>query len=345
MNKWGCLGVMVALVCAPVAMACDGKDGAASAKTVASKACCAKDVKTTASVSKSECRSKGVASAQSGKAACKFDSGAATLTAAKGAGKWSCGTTVATVASKARCGSSAKKSSATVATAAARSGCSKPYTATTASAKSSCRGKAGRTLTSLRVGSDKVNVTLASMPAMTYCVGDFETRCSKSAQAKADETKQSMTFVVGEKTYDNKGEAMVALTGLLDSEAKTLATVRFAVGDKCFACPVSARGVAQDSGAKIKYRVAGFDFDDQATAKTVAKAVAEAAGKVAMTYKVDGKPTACAQTAKACGSKQLTYVVGDAETRCEATAKLSLAEAKIRAMIEAAAASLPTESL
>jgi hypothetical protein len=180
---------------------------------------------------------------------------------------------------------------------------------------------------------------------MTYRVGDFETRCSKSAQAKADETKQAMTFSVADKTYDNKGEAMVALTGLLEAKAKTLASVRFAVGDKCFACPVSAKEVAQDSGAKIKYRVAGFDFDDQATAKMVAKAVAEAAAKVAMTYKVDGKPTACAKTAKACGSKQLAYVVGESETCCETTAKLSLAEAKIRAMLEAAAASLPSESL
>ena len=59
-----------------------------------------------------------------------------------------------------------------------------------------------------------------------------------------------------------------------------------------------------------------------------------------MTYRVDGVDYHCGKTAssKANGNgKKLTYVLGEESTGCDVSAGLLLAQAKIRAIVEAAA--------
>jgi hypothetical protein len=189
--------------------------------------------------------------------------------------------------------------------------------------------------------SKKVNAVLTSLPAMQYRVGDETTLCSKSAAAMADQSGKPIEFVVGDDSFAHKGKAIARLTTLLDEEMESMKSIQFVAGGKCHACPMTAKSVAKSSNMPLKYRVAGVDFDKKSDAQQAKDAIVKAVADVAMSYKVDGQTYGCDKMAGAeCKKtgKHMTFVVGGTETDCQATAKLRLTEARIRKMIEVAAA-------
>lgn len=112
---------------------------------------------------------------------------------------------------------------------------------------------------------------MKTMPSMAYRVGDTETRCFKSATAKAGENGK-VRFLVASKAYDTETEATIALAGLLEKEIENLKTVQLSVGGKCYGCPISAKASLKD-GQKMKYRLAGFDFATREQAERALKIV------------------------------------------------------------------------
>jgi len=190
----------------------------------------------------------------------------------------------------------------------------------------------------------------AGMPVMHYKVGDQTTCCPKTAGDLAAAQDAPIRYVVNDAEYADKTEALGTYAKVLDDYLGTLTTVRYAVGEKCVACPMAATALAKDSGETVKYRVAAFTFADQAAAEKAAKTARAASEKVVMTMVVDGQETKCAATAKktcdksadnATAGKTCEYRVGDTKTCCAATAKVEFTKARIeaaqRALVEIAA--------
>lgn len=184
----------------------------------------------------------------------------------------------------------------------------------------------------------EVAAIMTDMPSMKYRVGEETTCCDKSAAQMVEKTGKTLQYVVADKTYQKKDEAVAALTSLLEDHAKTMASVQFSVDGKCSRCPVTAKSIAKQKGSKVMYRVAGVDFGCKTEATKVAKLVSEAAEEVGMTYVVKGKEYGCPKTAasKCTKGQKVMYKVADTETGCEIEARHLLAEAKIRTMIETA---------
>lgn len=191
----------------------------------------------------------------------------------------------------------------------------------------------------------------AGMPLMKYKVGDETTCCPKAAADLAKNNDASIRYVVNDAEYADKGEAQERYAKVLDEYLGTLTAVRYAVGEKCVACPTAAQAIAKDSGETVKYRVAAFTFADKSAAEKAADTARAAADKVEMTMVVDGKETKCDATAKkschksaddatakktcnksadnATVSKTCEYRVGETKTCCAATAKVELTKARI----------------
>lgn len=230
-----------------------------------------------------------------------------------------------------------------VQTASAGSGCNKSKGVTTASQKPGCCAKA-KGVTTASAGSGcpkaaKMKAVLASLPTMTYKVGDKSTSCDKSAGAMAKENGSKVQYVVGENTYAEEGEATVQLAKLLDDQVAKMQTIQFSAGGKCYACPVTAKSMVGDKGGKIAYRVGGVDFETKALANKALENIKVALAKVEMSYTVGDKAYKCGtsagKVAKA-GTAKLTYVVGDKSTCCKIQAGVLLAQAKIRTIVETA---------
>lgn len=326
---------------------CCGK----SATTVATKAGCSGKGATTVA-SKKGCSGKS-ATTVAAKAGCS-GKGAATVASKKGCR----GKSATTVATKAGCGGKGAttvagrkgcfgKGATTVATKAGCSGkgativasnkgcCGK--TATTVASKSGCNGKAAAGLSAER--RSKVETILASLPSVSYRVGELETGCFYTASTKADANRAALQYVVDGKTYDKQCDASAALTAMLNERIASMTEVGFAAGDQVYRCPISARQAAEEAKTPVRYRLAGFDFDEKEAATIAAKRVAAAVAKVGMTYKVDGKTYQCLSQCKTKG-KEIVYSVGDQETSCEVEAKLMVAQATIRTILEGVAAAL-----
>lgn len=185
----------------------------------------------------------------------------------------------------------------------------------------------------------KVNAVLASLPTMKYKIGDEVTCCSKSAAAMAKKSDTKMKYLVGDDVFETAKDASAKLVALYETEVNSLNSLQFAVGSDCFRCPVTAKGKAKDSGKKITYRVAGFDFAEKSKAEDTLKKIAVTIANVKMSYKVGDQKFCCDKMAgarvKETGST-MSYIVGDDETTNEFVAKMKLAEAKIRAIIQTA---------
>jgi hypothetical protein len=190
-------------------------------------------------------------------------------------------------------------------------------------AKGACRDKA---------------LAATGMPVMQYKVGDQTTCCPKAAAEMAKANDAAMRYAVNETEYADKAAALEAYASTLDEYLGTMTTVRFAVGEKCVACPTAAAALAKDSGETMKYRVAAFTFADKAAAEKAADAARTASEKVVMTMVVDGKETKCDATAKkacnksadsAAAGKTCEYRVGETKTNCATTAKVELTKARI----------------
>jgi hypothetical protein len=176
------------------------------------------------------------------------------------------------------------------------------------------------------------------VPCMQYKVGDEMTCCPKTADKLANDNGGKMLFVVGEKEYQNKAEAMEAYAGLLEEHLEKVTHVRYAVGDKCVKCPKEAGKLAQGNGGKVKYVVGSATFDCKEKAEQAAQQAANASEKVKMTTYVDGKSYCCEKSAEMAAKrsgKKCEYQVGDAKTPCQTTARVELAKARIQAAVEA----------
>ncbi len=191
--------------------------------------------------------------------------------------------------------------------------------------------------------SQKVEAVLASLPSMKYQVGSEKIGCPKSAAAMSEKTGQPVKYLVGEEVVADQAEATVKLTALLEQEAAALRAMQFSAGGACTPYPLVAKSIAEKNNTTVAYRVGGLDFAEQAKAEKAIQLVDEAVAGVKMNYKVDGQSFCCSQMAGAKAKesgKPITYIVGTEETSDEKTAQLMFAQAKIRAIVETAAAAL-----
>ncbi len=205
-------------------------------------------------------------------------------------------------------------------------GCSKP-----------CSG--GSSVT--ESASDAAKAVLASMPTVKYRVGEQTMCCPNAASVAAKTANKPVEYVVGDEAFKTQAEADARLVALYDKEIESLIAVQYSVGGESTGCPHAAKDMAEKAKAPIAYKVGGVEFADQAKAEAAVKLVADAAAAVKMSYKVDGKSFCCdkmaGEAAKTDG-KPIVYVIGSDEVSDESAAKLVFAQAKIKAIVEAATA-------
>jgi len=174
-------------------------------------------------------------------------------------------------------------------------------------------------------GSCPVSAAMASLPKMTYLIGEKSTCCSESAAAMAKAADAPIQYVVGEENFATQSDAMKTLV------SKTEAMVaKFTTPSTC-----KASGTTTLAG-----HASTCPVDAGQTAKKVNSAVA----LVSMKYKVGEEICSCPISAKAMAKKAGTtpvFVVDGVETHCEMSARLALARAKYKAAFQAVAAITP----
>ena len=167
-------------------------------------------------------------------------------------------------------------------------------------------------------GECPISAAMASLPKMSYKVGEEATCCSKSAAALAEKHSAPIHFIVADNAYTDKSEAMTALV------EKTEAMV-VAYTTPC---------VCEKSGTTT---IAGEKCSCPVTAAKHTELVKAAVESVSLSYVVGEETCNCPMKAKelAAGGAEMKYVVGDEETCCEMTARLNVARAKYKAAVEA----------
>ena len=167
-------------------------------------------------------------------------------------------------------------------------------------------------------GGCPISAAMAALPKMTYEVGGEETCCSASAEALAEKSKAPIHFVVAEKTYEDKTEAMTALVE--KTEAMVVA----------FTTP----SVCEKSGSTT---IAGTSCGCPVGAAKNVELVKAAVDAVHVSYKVGEETCNCPMKAKelAADGAEMKYVVDGEETTCEMTSRLNVARAKYKAAVEA----------
>ena len=182
------------------------------------------------------------------------------------------------------------------------------------SEKSCCSGKESCD------GECPISAAMASLPKMTYKVGDETTCCSEAAAKLAEEHEAPIHFVVAETSYTDKSEAMTALV-----EQTEAMVVAYTTPSVC-----EASGTTTIAGEKCSCPI---------MAASHTKLVQEAVQSVSLSYVVGEEECNCPMKAKelAAGGAEMKYVVGGEETCCEMTARLNVARAKYKAAVEALA--------
>ena len=191
--------------------------------------------------------------------------------------------------------------------------------------------------------SSKASVACSTkyLPSMAYKVGDKSTHCPKEAKSLATAGHGGVLYVVGDKTYAEEGEAMVALANATDAYLVEFTHVKNG-GEGCSeakVCPMTGKKI-ESKGAAV-YSVAGRSYDCPKTADRASKVASEAMATVTMKYRVGEKETCCSTTAGAMAKKsnaKMMYVVGEECTPCDVTARLMLARFKVEAADRALAA-------
>ena len=178
---------------------------------------------------------------------------------------------------------------------------------------------------------------LAALPTITYRVGDKNTDCAQQAKQMAGD-EGTIIYLVGDKSFESRGEAVKTVTAALKEKTDELLSVRMMVGQECVRCPMAAKQLAKDSGKPVQYAAAARVFDDKADAEAALVKAREIVKNVGMTYRVDGEATRCSMTAKKCSTegKKVEYVIGDQATSCPQEAEMLLERAKLVALIQAA---------
>ncbi len=131
-------------------------------------------------------------------------------------------------------------------------------TASVASAKSGCSKDCSKADSCVTASLARVWATL---PQMTYKVGDFETNCPHTAKAKSEETSQPVQYVVDGQTYDSPKTAQNKLAGLIEANLDRLTKVYPTVDGETMRCSETAAKVASEKSVPVKYTVAGVQFD------------------------------------------------------------------------------------
>jgi len=204
-------------------------------------------------------------------------------------------------------------------------GCGKP-----------CHAGAGGAATE----SDAVEAVLASLPSIKYRVGDKVGCCANGASVMAKTEGKAIEYMVGDDVFATEAEAKVKLAALYEQEIENLTALQFSIGGESTRCPMTAKSMAEKAKSTIAYKVGGVEFADKEKAEATVKLVTDATAAVKMSYKVEGKSFCCDKMAGMAAKdkgKPIVYVVGEEEAPDEATAKLLYAQAKIRAIVEAAA--------
>ncbi|MCO6437375.1 MAG: hypothetical protein J5J06_09840 [Phycisphaerae bacterium] len=208
-----------------------------------------------------------------------------------------------------------------------------------ASDKGSCGGCKGSCDGKCDGGCKGLKAVLTSLPSMQYRVGDQTMSCPKSAAKMAQDSGKSMQYVVADKTFDNRHDALVELASMLEAEAESMQSMQYAVGDEAVQCPMTAKSMAEKAGKPMHYRVAGVDFESKDQAEKAVQLVKDAAANVKISYKVGEKSFCCDKMAGVEAKKtsdSIHYIVGQTEVDDDAEAKVVLANERIRSMVEAA---------
>jgi hypothetical protein len=208
-------------------------------------------------------------------------------------------------------------------------------------------------------------------PQMAFKVADQTVKCPKQASELAGGDEAKIHYLLSDKEYTDKNEAMQAYDTALTSYLGEVTSVRYAVGDKYLDCPDAAAQLAKKSNAAVQFRVASYTFSDKAEAEKAAVVAKDAAGKVTVKCIKDGKEVVCdkpcpqggaaaAEKSGCCAKKggevakaeptaegktgcaktgdvaakadgKCEFVIGDTKTCCPLTANVELAKARILA--------------
>jgi len=164
-----------------------------------------------------------------------------------------------------------------------------------------------------------VTKAMDALPKLTYKVGDEETCCSATAAKLAEADGAHMHYVVAEKEYDAKEEAMVALADVTEKFVSDFATPH--------TCDVSG-----------KTSICGSSMGCEVSAGKLAEKAKAAMKLVSLSYKVGDEECSCpnhaASLAKESGA-QKHFVIGEESTCCEVDARIKLARAKYAAAVKA----------
>jgi hypothetical protein len=164
-----------------------------------------------------------------------------------------------------------------------------------------------------------ISAAIASLPKMTYTIGEETTCCKKSAASMAKKASAPIHYVVAAKTYEDETEAYTALVESTEAYVND-----YISPSKC-----------EKSG---KTTVAGKACGCHIEAGKRAKLVTTAVQKVKMTYKVGDEEVCCSKMAAGLAEKSgepTHYLVGGEELSCDLTARLKLATAKYKAAVQA----------
>lgn len=177
-------------------------------------------------------------------------------------------------------------------------------------------------------GECPVSMAMAKLPSMSYQVGAEKTCCSESAAKLAEEHSAAIHYVVAEKTYEDKTEAMTALVEQTEEMVNKFITP----------CTCETSGKTTVAGETCACPTQG--------AKNIelVKAAVEA---VNVSYKVGEEACNCPMKAKELASSsdaKMTYVVNGEETCCSMTARLQTARAKYKAAVKALATASTEEA-
>lgn len=180
------------------------------------------------------------------------------------------------------------------------------------SAKTCCSGKESCD------GECPISAAMASLPKMSYKIGEESTCCSHSAQALAEKHSAPIHFVVAETSYTDKTEAMTALVEKTEAALAAYTTP----------CVCEKSGTTTIAGEKCSCPMKAAEHT---------KLVKAAVDSVSLSYVVGEETCNCPMKAKelATGGAEMKYVVGGEETCCEMTARLNVARAKYKAAVEA----------
>jgi hypothetical protein len=167
-------------------------------------------------------------------------------------------------------------------------------------------------------GECPISAAMASLPKMSYKIGEESTCCAHSAQSLAEKHNAPIHYVVAETAYTDKSEAMTALVEKTEAALAAYTTP----------------SVCEKSGTTT---IAGEKCSCPMKAASHTKLVQEAVKAVSLSYVVGEETCNCPMKAKelAAGGAEMKYVVGDEETCCEMTARLNVARAKYKAAVEA----------